>query len=87
MQNALNRLYHYDGEMFTSDDDDLMDVTALRPAFDAHVNTTLAEATLTRPDSDFAHQGGKTGARHTEHLGHMLATMQSLPRSYPDAKW
>lgn len=87
MQNALDRLWPYVGEMFTSDDDDLTDVAALRPAFDAHVMATLTEATLARPDSDFAHQGGKTGARHTEHLGHMLATMQSLPRSYPDAKW
>lgn len=87
MQAALDRLWPYVGEMFTTDDDDLIDVAALRPGFDAHVGAVLAEATLTRPASDFAHQGGKTGARHTEHLGHMLATMQSLPRSYPDAKW
>ncbi|WP_299621323.1 1,2-phenylacetyl-CoA epoxidase subunit PaaC [uncultured Tateyamaria sp.] len=87
MQAALDRLWPYVGEMFTADDDDLMDVAALRPGFDAHVMASLTEATLTRPDSDFAHQGGKTGARHSEHLGHMLATMQSLPRSYPDAKW
>mmetsp|Transcript_29281 Transcript_29281/g.56846 ORF Transcript_29281/g.56846 Transcript_29281/m.56846 type:complete len:233 (+) Transcript_29281:199-897(+) len=87
MQNALDRLSPYVGEMFTRDDDDLMDVSALRPAFDAHVHATLAEATLKQPDSDFAHQGGKTGTRHTEQLGHMLATMQSLPRSFPDAKW
>lgn len=87
MQAALIRLYPYVGEMFTSDEDDLIDVAALRPSFEAHLNATLAEATLTRPESDFAHQGGKTGARHSEHLGHILATMQSLPRSFPDAKW
>ena len=77
----------YVGEMFTTDADDLTDMTALRPAFDAHLIAALTESTLTRPDSDFAHQGGKTGARHSEHLGHMLATMQILPRSYPDATW
>jgi ring-1,2-phenylacetyl-CoA epoxidase subunit PaaC len=44
-------------------------------------------AMLEKPDSDFAHQGGKSGKRHTEHLGHMLATMQFLPRAYPDARW
>lgn len=87
MQSALDRLWPYVGEMFTSDDDDLIDMAALRPAFDAHIGDVLVEATLTRPDSDFAHLGGKTGTRHTEHLGHMLATLQVLPRSYPDATW
>ena len=87
MQSALDRLWPYVGEMFTTDEDDLTDMAALRPAFDAHVTAALAEATLTRPGNDFAHQGGKTGARHSEHLGHMLATMQVLPRSYPDASW
>lgn len=87
MQSALDRLWPYVGEMFDTDDDDLIDMAALRSAFDARVDAVLAEATLTRPDSDFAHRGGKTGARHTEHLGHMLATMQVLPRSYPYARW
>ena len=87
MQGALDRLWPYVGEMFTTDGDDLVDMAALRPRFDAHVNAALDAATLIQPASDFAHQGGKTGARHSEHLGHMLATMQSLPRSYPDATW
>lgn len=87
MQSALDRLWPYVGEMFSSDDDDLTDMAALRSGFDAHVLPALNEATLTRPESDFAHMGGKTGTRHSEHLGHMLATMQILPRSYPDATW
>ncbi len=89
MQAALDRLWPYVGEMFTADDVDraVFDPSSLRDAFDAKAGAVLAEATLTRPDKDFAHQGGKTGARHTEHLGHMLATMQFLPRAYPDAQW
>ena len=87
MQGALDRMWPYVGEMFTTDADDLTDMAALRPHFDVHVMTALARATLTCPSSDFSHQGGKTGARHSEHLGHMLATMQVLPRSYPDATW
>jgi ring-1,2-phenylacetyl-CoA epoxidase subunit PaaC len=63
------------------------DPTSLRPAFDAELSGILAAATLVRPDSDFAHQGGKTGVRHTEHLGHMLTQMQWLQRAYPDATW
>jgi ring-1,2-phenylacetyl-CoA epoxidase subunit PaaC len=30
--------------------------------------------------------GGRRG-HHSEHLGHLLATMQFLPRAYPDATW
>ena len=87
MQGALDRLWPYVGEMFAQDDDDLTDMSVLRDAFDVHVSQTLSESTLTKPDSDFAHQGGKTGTRHSEHLGHMLATMQVLPRNYPGATW
>lgn len=87
MQSALDQLWPYVGEMFTTDTDDLTDMGGLRAGFDAHLASAMAEATLTIPESDFAHTGGKTGARHTEHLGHMLATMQVLPRSYQDATW
>ena len=30
--------------------------------------------------------GGRRG-HHSEHLGHLLAVMQFLPRTYPDAVW
>ncbi|WP_299152817.1 1,2-phenylacetyl-CoA epoxidase subunit PaaC [uncultured Tateyamaria sp.] len=87
MQGALDRLWPYVGEMFAQDDDDLTDMSALRQGFDLYVTETLFKSTLTRPNSDFAHHGGKTGTRHSEHLGHLLATMQVLPRNYPDATW
>jgi len=44
-------------------------------------------ATLVKPQDDFGHKGGKSGKRHTEHLGHMLTQMQWLQRAYPDATW
>lgn len=93
MQAALDRLWPYVGEMFTSDAIDaelkgtVPDPAGLREAFDIRVADVLSEATLSRPESDFAHQGGKTGARHSEHLGHMLSSMQFLQRAYPDARW
>ena len=31
-------------------------------------------------------RGGRAG-RHTEHLGHLLAEMQYLQRTYPGATW
>ena len=94
-QTALNMLWPFAGEMFVDDDvDQAMAHAAVAPApsairaqWNETVQAAMAEATLTLPDSTFAHSGGRTGARHTEHLGHMLATMQVLPRSYPWATW
>jgi ring-1,2-phenylacetyl-CoA epoxidase subunit PaaC len=62
------------------------DLAALRPAYDATIAALLAEATLERPRNQRAILGGRRG-HHSEHLGHLLATMQFLPRAYPDAKW
>ena len=52
----------------------------------ALAEATLAEATLAVPDSKFVQRGGKRG-RHTEHLGYLLAEMQHLQRTYPNANW
>ncbi len=95
MQSAVDRLWPYVGEMFLSDDVDqemvahgiAPDPASLRAGYDTLVADVLAAATLKRPEDDFAHKGGKTGVRHTEHLGHMLTQMQWLQRSYPDATW
>lgn len=94
MQKALDVLWSYTGEMFIGDATDTRLAEAgvmpapesLRAAWDATVNHVLTEATLTRPAGTFAHQGGKQG-RHSEHMGHLLAPMQWLQRSYPDAQW
>ena len=62
------------------------DLAAIRPAFDARVDAVLTEAGLDRPKDQRAILGGRRG-HHSEHLGHLLAVMQYLPRSYPDAVW
>lgn len=95
MQKALDRLYPFVGEMFITDgiDEAMMeqgigpDPGLLKPGFDAYLDTVLAEATLVKPGGEFAHRGGKSGHRHSEHLGHMLTQMQWLQRAYPDATW
>lgn len=94
MQAALDEHWPYAGEPFLADENDALlaaegiapDAASLRPAFDEKVLKTLTEATLAIPEDPFTHKGGRNG-RHTEHLGHMLAVMQSLPRSYPGATW
>jgi ring-1,2-phenylacetyl-CoA epoxidase subunit PaaC len=88
MQAALTLLYPYVGELFTIPAD-VPDIAPApqREAFDATINGILNEATLTPPESRFAHLGGVTGARHSEHLGHILTQMQWLQRAYPGATW
>jgi ring-1,2-phenylacetyl-CoA epoxidase subunit PaaC len=63
-----------------------VDPAKLRPAFDATLAATFAEATLTLPKYPRPVTGGRKG-HHSEHLGHLLAEMQFLPRAYPDAVW
>lgn len=95
MQSALNLLWPYVGEMFVGDvvDDALAksgiapDPASLRGEYDDVVGRVLKDATLAIPDSDFAHNGGKTGMRHSEYLGHILTQMQWLQRAYPGATW
>ena len=95
MQAALDYLWPYIGEMFRSDAVDAEMVAAgiapdpasLRDEYDALVSRVLTKATLQIPESRFAHKGGKDGSFHTEHLGHLLTTMQWLQRAYPGCEW
>lgn len=94
MQKALDDLWAYTGEMFTADDKDAEmaaqgiapDPSTLRAGWDRTLRHVLDQATLTIPDSTFAHKGGKQGV-HTEALGFILADMQFLQRAYPGASW
>ena len=52
----------------------------------ARIGAVLAEATLEAPKDQRPILGGRRG-HHSEHLGHLLAVMQFLPRTYPDATW
>ena len=95
MQQALSFLWPYSGEVFRDDETDhamaKVKVAPLpsdvRNVWLETVESTFDLAYLIKPEGDFAHSGGRTGARHTEHLGHMLATMQILQRSYRGAQW
>jgi ring-1,2-phenylacetyl-CoA epoxidase subunit PaaC len=91
---ALEELWPYTGEFFANDDADreviaagiAPDPAALRAEWDATVARVLDQATLARPRDGWMQAGGRRGV-HTEHLGHMLATMQHLQRAYPGAVW
>jgi ring-1,2-phenylacetyl-CoA epoxidase subunit PaaC len=63
-----------------------VDVGRFREDYDRRIRDVLAEATLEPPADQRPILGGRRG-HHSEHLGHLLAVMQFLPRTYPDAKW
>lgn len=95
MQTALTRLWPFAGEMFVADPVDTTMSEAgivpnpadLRFAYDAKIADVMAAAMLELPESRFAQSGGKTGFRHSEHLGHLLTQMQWMQRAYPGAEW
>ncbi len=93
-QGALDDLWPFVPELFQADDLDRelaasgfgVDPSTLRVPFDAAVDKIIARATLKKPAERFGQRGGKSG-RHSEHLGHILAELQFLQRTYPDARW
>jgi ring-1,2-phenylacetyl-CoA epoxidase subunit PaaC len=54
--------------------------------WNALVDAALTEATLARPPAQGYVPEGKRGV-HSEHLGYVLAEMQSLARAHPHAHW
>lgn len=95
MQHAMDELALYIDDLFESSEAEtqlaneniIPELAEIKKAFLDDVNDVLSEAKLSLPSTNsFLRKGGKRGF-HTEHLGHVLAEMQFLPRAYPDAKW
>jgi ring-1,2-phenylacetyl-CoA epoxidase subunit PaaC len=94
VQDALEKLWKFTEELFAADevDEELAKVgiaprlADLQPRWSARIDEALREATLARPVTVPYPWHGKRGV-HTEYLGHMLAEMQHLQRTYPGAKW
>jgi ring-1,2-phenylacetyl-CoA epoxidase subunit PaaC len=93
-QNALDSLWAYTGEMFETNDalNSMIDEgvycapETLRDDWNQTIDDVLSQATLNRPESGWMQSGGSIG-RHTEHMGHLLADMQSVPRAFPGSSW
>jgi ring-1,2-phenylacetyl-CoA epoxidase subunit PaaC len=94
MQQALNDIWIYTDELFAPNELDLrmaesgigVEISALKPAWSKLVNPVLEQATLVIPSDVWPVTGGRSGL-HTEHLGHLLAEMQYMQRSYPGLQW
>jgi ring-1,2-phenylacetyl-CoA epoxidase subunit PaaC len=91
---ALDALWRFTDELLTPDArDEEMAVAGIAPSlavlrarWEERVGAVLEEATLKRPAAASYLWHGKRGV-HTEHLGHMLAEMQHLPRTFPGVTW
>ncbi len=88
MQAGLERIWPYVDEMFRPIEgaQGLPDPAELRGEWTAYVESVLAEATLTVPETWAAPGGGRNGI-HTQPMGLLLAEMQHLHRSHPGATW
>ncbi|HSC26939.1 MAG TPA: 1,2-phenylacetyl-CoA epoxidase subunit PaaC, partial [Vicinamibacterales bacterium] len=94
VEGPLARLWPFTNELFDADEVDREVAAAgigplpgaLREGWLRHVNEVLGEATLARPAPATFGWYGKQG-RHSEHLGYLLAEMQSLHRAHPGATW
>lgn len=95
MQVALEATWPYVEELFDPTDiaDQLaalpgvaVDPATLRGPWTAYIGPVLVEATLVEPRPTRRSRGGRQGL-HTEHLGHLLAEMQSLHRAHPGVTW
>jgi len=96
LQRAVDALWPLTDELREADDIErtlagdgmAADPDALAQAWDTHVSNVLSRATLSRPeDGHGRYKGSGKRGRHSEHLGYILAEMQFLPRTYPDASW
>jgi len=93
-QEALDELWSYTGELFHADDVVrrlvkkrlAADPETIRSRWEEVVHPVLEKASLRIPEDTHMHSGSREGI-HTEHLGHLLAEMQILPRTFPEAKW
>ena len=94
IQQALEEIWPFTGELFEMDDIDRrmvqagigFEASALQQQWQREVNAVLDEADLKHPDDVWSQTGGKKGL-HTEHMGYLLAEMQSVQRAYPGQQW
>lgn len=94
MQQSLDNLWRYTGELFAGDRVDETfqrdwngpDLEEIRVDWSERVAAAVSEATLSLPDDQWMDGGGRSG-RHSEHFGYLVAEMQFMQRAYPGAQW
>jgi ring-1,2-phenylacetyl-CoA epoxidase subunit PaaC len=94
MQQAVDDLWSFTGEMFMMNETDSIlldagisvDLPALKKSWLIKITHVLTEACLEVPAGNWMQKGGKEGF-HTEYMGYILADLQYMQRTYPGQKW
>lgn len=94
LQNSLDEIYRFTGSLFETDENDsvliasgiVSDLSAIQQLWQKDVDALFEKALLKKPEKVWMQKGNLQG-RHTEHLGYILAEMQSVHRAYPGVKW
>jgi ring-1,2-phenylacetyl-CoA epoxidase subunit PaaC len=94
LQNSLDEIYRFTGSLFETDENDSVliaggivpDLSAIQHQWQKDTDSTLEKAMLKKPEKVWMQKGNLQG-KHTEHLGYILAEMQSVHRAYPGVKW
>jgi len=90
LQASIDQMWKYMQEIFAFDELDnefLTDTAAITSAWNTEIAKVFNEANLSLPDSNKLDIRDYRDGFHSEYLGPILAIMQYIPRSYPDAKW
>ncbi len=94
MQNALNELWKFTGELFFENEIDTElkkqgiapDIEKIKLLWSERINSILKNTCLKLPDNIWMQKGGRVGM-HTEYLGYILADAQFMQRTYPNMQW
>jgi ring-1,2-phenylacetyl-CoA epoxidase subunit PaaC len=94
MTDGLDWTWRFIPELFEADDslqtlidrEIAPDPRSFQDEYRSAIESVLQDAKLQTPPDQRPILGGRRG-HHSEHLGHLLAIMQYLPRTYPDAVW
>lgn len=94
LQKAFDEIWSYTGDLFEpiEGEEELVksgfvpDLKMIKTDWEKTIKGLLEESNIKIPETIYMH-GGSAKAMHSEHLGFILAEMQSLPRAYPEAKW
>ncbi len=94
LQNSFDEVWPFTNELFEMNEIDevlmkegiAIDLSPLKPIWEKEIKQLLSDSNLVVPEGIYMQTGSRKGL-HTEHLGHLLAEMQTLPRMHPGAKW
>ena len=94
LQNAINDIWMYAGELFEMNEQDYIlvkekigvDFDSLKTEWQQMILNLCKNSSIEIPLVTYVQTGGNNGI-HTEHLGHLLSELQYLQRAYPTATW